>query len=124
MNNTVKFGRKLYIIGLSTIKGIQKKEFNSKLNKYSTRFRPLGGTLKQIETYLTPILNDDTSGILVQHIGCNNIANKQLTENEITEWVADVFILSLIVRAQKRLNDKVISVNNILKRVYKLNGLG
>ena len=99
MNNTVKFGRKLYIIGFSTIKGIQKKEFNSKLNKYSTRFRPLGGTLKQIETYLTPILNDDTSGILVQHIGCNNIANKQLTENEITEWVADVFILSLIVRA-------------------------
>ena len=38
--------------------------------------------------------------------------------------VNDVFISSLICRAQKRLNDKVIAVNNILKRVCKLNGLG
>ena len=37
--------------------------------------------------------------------------------------VNDVFISSLICRARKRLNDKVIAVNNILKRVCKLNGL-
>ena len=37
--------------------------------------------------------------------------------------INDVFISSLIYRARKRLNDKVIAVNNILKRVCKLNGL-
>ena len=52
-------------------------------------------------------------------------------ETEIAEWIVkigrqckesnvnDVFISSLICRAQKRLNDKVIAVNNILKRVCK-----
>ena len=38
--------------------------------------------------------------------------------------VNDVFISSLICRDKKRLNDKVIAVNNILKRVCELNGLG
>ena len=57
-------------------------------------------------------------------------------ENEIAEWavkigrqckesnVNDVFISSLICRTQKRLNVKVIAVNNILEPVCKLNGLG
>ena len=89
-----------------------------------------------METYVKPILNDDTSDVLILHIGCNDIGNKQLAENEIVKWIVkigrqckesnvnDVFILLLICRAQKRLNDKVIAVNNILKRVCKLNGLG
>ena len=119
------------------IKGIRRKEFNSKLNKCSTQFTPFtGATLKQMETYVMPILNDDTPDVLILYIGCNDIGNKQLTENEIAEWIVkigrqckesnvnDVFISSLICRAQKRLNDKVIAVNNILKRVCKLNGLG
>ena len=89
-----------------------------------------------METYVKPILNDDTPDVLILHIGCNDIGKKQLTENEIAEWIVeigrqckesnvnDIFILSLIYRAQKRLNVKVIAVNNILKRVCKLNGLG
>ena len=68
------------------IKGIRNKEFNSKLNKCSTRFRPfIGVTLKQMETYVKPILNDDTLDLLLLHIGCNHIGNKRLTENEIPE---------------------------------------
>ena len=119
------------------IKGIPTKEFNSKLNKCSTWFRRFTGvTLKQMETYVKPILNDDTPDVLILHIGWNDIGNKQLTKNEIVEWIVqidrqceesdvnDVFISSLICRPQKRLNDKVINVNNILKRVCKLNGLG
>ena len=89
-----------------------------------------------METYEKPILNDETPDILILNIGCNDIGNKQFTENRIADWivnigrqceendVSDVFISSLIGRAQRRLNDKVIVVNNILTRVYKLNGLG
>ena len=90
-NNAVKFGRKTYILGTSMIKGIQRKEFNSKLNKCSTRFRPfIGATLKQTETYVNPILNDETPDVLILHIGCNDNCNKQLTENEIAEWIVKI----------------------------------
>ena len=73
----------------------------------------LWNTLKQIQTYVKPILNDDTPDPLILHIGCNDIGNKQLTENEIAEWIVkigrqckennvnDVFILSLTCRTQK-----------------------
>ena len=73
------------------IKGIRRKEFNSKLNKCSTRFRPfIGVTLKQMETYMKPILNDDTPDVLMLHIGCNDIGSKQLTENVIAEWIVKI----------------------------------
>ena len=68
-----------------------------------------------METYVKLILNDDTPDVLILHIGCNDISNKQLTENEIAEWVLKIgqqckesnvnnfFILSLICRAQKKI---------------------
>ena len=83
-NNTVKFGRKTYILGTSMIKGIRRKEFNSKLNKCSTRFRPfIGATLKQMETYVKPILNDDTPDVLILHIGCNDLVTNNLREMKL-----------------------------------------
>ena len=66
-NNAVRFGRKAYILETSKIKGVQRNELNSKLNKCSTWFRPfIGATLKQMGTYVKPILNDDTLGIWLQ----------------------------------------------------------
>ena len=47
-NNDVEFGREAHILGTSTIKRIQRKEFNAKLNKYSNRLRPLIGTNGEI----------------------------------------------------------------------------
>ena len=88
-----------------------------------------------METFVKSILNDDAPDGLIVHIGCNDIRNKQPMEDEITEWIMKigqqckesnvngVFISSLICRAQKRLNDKMVAVNNILKRVCKLNEL-
>ena len=119
----MKFGRKVYILETSMINEIWRKKFDLKLNKCSTQFRPfIGTTLKQMETYVKPVLNNDTPDALILHIGCSSIYNKQLTESEIAEWIVkidnvdkgwqckeshmnDVFISSLICRAQKRLND-------------------
>ena len=79
-----------------------------------------------METYVKPILNDDTENVLISRFGCNDTGNKQLTENKIAEKsnACDVFVSSLICKAQKRLNDKLIAATNILKHVCKLNGLG
>ena len=75
------------------------------------------------------------AGDLMLHFGCNDIGNKQLTENENTEWIVkigrqckesnvnDVFITSLICRLQKRSYDKEIVLNSILKRVCKCDAL-
>ena len=39
---------------------------------------------------MKPILNDDTPGVLILHIGCKDIGNEQFTENEIPEWVLKI----------------------------------
>ena len=74
---------KTYIIRISIIKGIGRKELNSKLSKCRAHFRPfIAATLKQMETYEKPILNDDTpDDLLCMYFGCNDIVNKQFTEN-------------------------------------------
>ena len=136
-NNAVNFGRKTYVLGTSMIKGIPRKMFNPKLKRCSARFRPfIGATLKQMETYVQPIINDDTPDVLIFQIECNNIGNIKLSEREIAEWIVmigrqckesnvnHVFISSVICRAQTRLNAKVKAVNNILKEICRLNGLG
>ena len=43
-----------------------------------------------METYVKQILNDDTPDVLILHIGCNDIGNKQLTKNEIVEWIFNI----------------------------------
>ena len=32
----------------------------------------------------------NTAGDLMLHFGCNDIGNKQLTENENTEWIVKI----------------------------------
>ena len=123
-NNAVKVGRKTYIPGTSMIKGIRRKEFNSKLNKCSTRFRPfIGATLKQMETYVKPILNDDTPDILILHIGCNDIGNKQLMEIEIAEWVVKIGrqckeIIIIIINTLFEIGKVYIALQKIYSLIY------
>ena len=84
------------------------------MNKCSTRFRTfIGVTLKQMETYVKPVLKYYTPNALILHIGCSDVENKQLTENETVEWIVKVGeqckesnvydISSLIGRAQKKI---------------------
>ena len=136
-NEAVKHGKKTYVMGTSMLKGIQRNDFNSNLNKCSARFRPfIGATLKQMETYVKPTLTDDTPDVLILHIGCNDVGNRNLTDNDIAEWIVKigkyckesgvnyVFISSLVCRAQFTLDKKVKSINNILKNICLENGLG
>ena len=119
------------------VKGIRRNEFNSFLNKCSTRFRPfIGATLKQMETYVQPIINDNTPDVVILHIGCNDISNKSMSANDIAQGIInigryckeknvnDVLISSLICRAQPNLQNKVNEVNKILFNTCKLYGLG
>ena len=98
------------------VKGIRRNEFNSCLIKCNTRFRPfIGATIKQTETYVKPILQDDTPDVVILRIGCNETSNKNMSANNIAKDVINtgryckehnvnnVTISSLICRFQRQL---------------------
>ena len=96
-NEAVCFGRKAYLLGKSMVKGIRRNEFNSCLKKSNTRFRPfIGATIKEMETYVKPIIQDDTPDVVTLHIGCNDISNKTMSANDIAY---SILILGDIVRS-------------------------
>ena len=119
------------------MKGIKRNEFNSCLKKCNTRFRPfMGATVKQMETYIKPIVQNDTPDVIILHIGCNDISNKNMSANDIAEGIINngryckehdvnnVTISSLICRSQKNLQHRVNAVNTMLMNSCKNYGLG
>ena len=135
-SEAVRFGRKAYVLGTSIVKGIRRNEFNSCLKKYNTRFIPLiGATIKQMETYVKPIIQDDTPDVVILHIGCNDISNKNMSANDIAEGIINigryckehnvnnVTISSLICRSQKHFQHRVNAVNTMLMNGCKNYGL-
>ena len=90
-NEAVRFGRKAYVLSTSMVQGIRRNEFNSCLKKCNTRFRPLiGATIKQMETYVKPIIHDGTPDVVILHIGCNDISNKNISANDIAEDIINI----------------------------------
>ena len=76
----------MYVLGTSMVKGIRRNEFNSCLKKCNTRLRPfIGATIKQMENYVKPIIQGDTPDVVILHIGCNGISNKNMPANDIAE---------------------------------------
>ena len=85
-NEAVHFGRKAYVLGTSLVKGMRRNEFNSYLKKCNTRFRPfIGATTKRMEIYVKPIIYDDTPDVVILHIGCNDISDRNISTNDIVE---------------------------------------
>ena len=135
-NGAVRFGRKAYVLGTSMVKSIRRNEFHSRLKKCNTRFRPfIGATIKQMETYIKPVMQDDTADVVILHIGCNDISNKNMSANDIAEGVINigryckdhnvnnVTISSLICRFQKHLQHRGNAVNTMLMNRCKNYGL-
>ena len=76
-NEAVRFGRKVYVPGTSMVKGIRKNKFNSRLKICNTRFRRfIGATIKQMETYVKRIIQDDTPDVVILNIRCMTFITK------------------------------------------------
>ena len=43
-----------------------------------------------MEAYWKQILDDGTPDVSIKHIRCNYNGSKQLTENEIAEWIMKI----------------------------------
>ena len=119
------------------VKGIRRNEFNSCLKKCNTRFRPfIGATVKLMETYVKSVIQDDTPDVVILHIGCSDISNKNMSENGIAEGIINIgryckehnvnnaTISSLTCRSQKHFQHRVNAVNTMLMNRCKSCGLG
>ena len=119
------------------VKGIRRNEFSFCLMKCNTRFRTfVGATIKLMETYVKPIIQDDTPGVVILHLGCNDISKKNMSANDIAEGIINigryckehnvnnVTISSLICRSQKHLQHRVNAVNTMLMNRCRNYGLG
>ena len=125
-NEAIRFGRKSYVLGTSMVKDIRRNELKSCLKKCNTIFRPfIGAPIKQMETYVKPIILDNTPDVVNLHIGCNDVSNKNMSANDIVEYnVNNVTISSLICRSQKHFQHRVNAVNTMLMNRCKNFGLG
>ena len=102
------------------VKGIRRNEFSFCL----------------METYVKPIIQDDTPGVVILHIGCNDISKKNMSANDIEEGIINIVryckehnvdnvtISSLICRSQKYLQHRVNAANTMLMNRCKNYGLG
>ena len=89
-----------------------------------------------METYVKPIIQDGTPDVVILHIGCNDISNKNMSANDIAEGIINIgryskennvnniTISSLICWSQKHFQRKVNAVNTMLMNRYKNYGLG
>ena len=89
-----------------------------------------------METYVKPIMQNDTLDAVILHIGCYDISNKIMSVNDIAEGIINteryckehdvnnVTISSLICRSQKHLQHRVNAVNTMLMNRCKNYGLG
>ena len=136
-NEAVRFGRKTYVLGTSMVKDIRRNKFNLCLKKCNTRFRPfVGAAIKQMKTYIKPIIQDDTPDAVILHLECNDISNKNMWANDIGEGIINiggyckehnvdnVTISSLLCRSQKHLQYNVNAVNTMLINRCKNYGVG
>ena len=43
-----------------------------------------------METYVKSIIQDDTPDVVILHIGCNDISNKNMSANDIAEDIINI----------------------------------
>ena len=124
-------GKKAYIFGVSMVSNVKAKNLNNKLRGASARIRDFAGAIiKHLKHHTLPSLVDDTQDIAVIHGGCNDLGckNKEAlstddTVNVILEigklcqphGVKGIFISSLICRKNNFQNNKVNTIDNLLR---------
>ena len=131
-------GKTAYIFGTSMVSNVKAKKLNNKVRGASARIRDFrDATIKHLKYHVLRSLVDGTPDIEVIHGGCNNLGyeNKEAFStddivNAILEigklcqsrGVNDIFISSLICRKNNFQNNKVHTINNLLRSACDLLG--
>ena len=127
-----------YIFGTTMARNVRAKNLNDKLRGASASIRDFrGATIKHLKHHRLPSLVDDTSDIAATHGGCNDLGyknNEALSTDDIvnaileigklcqSHGVKDILMASLICRKNNFQNNKVNTINNLLRIACDLLG--
>ena len=120
---------KIFVVGDSHIKRISRKRFNNSCEKTKT-FQE--AKIQELENYIVLHLNAQKPDVSVLHIGgntnfkgINDINVKRITEDIINigkkraNFGSDVFISSILIKRNIRLNSVIKKINNELQELCK-----
>ena len=134
-SDTVRNGKKTFIVGTSMVKGIKMKEVNSQLRNSFAKLRSFhGATSKHLKYYIVPSLIDEIHGKIILHRGCNDVTIKNSIPEKIANGIVDmailccdygvndIFISAMICRKEKFLNGEVKQLSFLLKKICEDKG--
>ena len=136
----VRFGKSICVVGDSMIGRIRMPEFNRcitnnlKLNATARKKFFPGGIAKEIGHYILPTLEEQCPDAILIHAGTNNLSKKDFNAKTVADQIIeiarsatergvnDVFISSIVIRKEFRLQRRANEVNTILQSLASENG--
>ena len=130
----MKLGKKIFVVGDSHVKRIKHLDCNKELRSGKVFFRSfIGANRKQLNHYIIPTLVDDKPDAVLLHVGSNyilsNANDTELANNIINialngknHGVSKVFIPSILVKKNPKLNPVIRRVNDKLPELCETNG--
>ena len=128
--SVAEYGKKVFLIGDSHLKRINRRKFNNSFKNGRSFIKSFpGAKVEELQHYVTPHLETQKPDISIIHVGGNNINYKNLEDinvDEISENIANVgkkyasfnstvFISSILVKKNVRVSAIIRRVNEKLQ---------
>ena len=128
--SVAEYGKKVFVIGDSHLKRINRRKFNNSFKNGRSFIKSFpGAKVEEFQHYVTPHLETQKPDISIIHVGGNNINYKNLEDinvDEISENIANVgkkcasfnstvFISSILVKKNIRVSGVIRRVNGKLQ---------
>ena len=128
--SVAEYGKKIFVIGDSHLKRINRRKFNNSFKNGRSFIRSFpGAKVEELQHYVTPHLETQKPDISIIHVGGNNINYKNLEDinvDGISENIANVgkkcasfnstvFISSILVKKNVRVSAVIRRVNEKLQ---------
>ena len=132
--STTDYGKKIFVVGDSQIKRISRKRFNNSFEKAKSFIKSFrGAEVQELEHYVVPHLNAQNPDVSVIHIGgnkinfidINDINVKRIAEDTLktgkkcANFGSEVFISSILIKRNIRLNSVIRKINDELQKLFK-----
>ena len=132
--STTDYGKKIFVVGDSHIKRINRKRFNNSFEKAKSFIKSFAGAkIQELELYVVSHINYQkpdvsviyTGGNNINFKGVNDINVKRIAENMINigkkcaNFGSEVFISSILIKRNTRLNSVTRKINDELRELCK-----